>query len=346
VDWLLLAPREFLEAAKPLVALRRSQGLRALAVAVEEVYQEFGGGESGPEPLKAFLQYAYEHWRRPSFRYVVLLGDSTYDPRDYLKTGVKDRIPFHPVKTSYLWTASDPSYAAVNGEDLLPDVAVGRLSAGSLAEARILVDKLVAYESAGRRFGGRAVLLADNQDLGGPFEADADEVAAGVLQSREVQKIYLRDVGAGMRAEIRGAFDGGAGLMSYIGHGATAVWASENVFNNSDVPSLGLQAEQPLLLTLNCLNGFFHFPPFDSLTEALLKAEGKGAVAAFSPSGLSLDAAAHRYHQALLEEIESGRHPRLGDALLAAQAAYADSGRFPELLAIYHLFADPAQSLR
>lgn len=63
-------------------------------------------------------------------------------------------------------------------------------------------------------------------------------------------------------------------------------------------------------------------------------------------SGLSLDSAAHVYHEALLAEIESGRHARLGDAVLTAQAAYADSGAFLELLAIYHLFGDPAMTLR
>jgi ABC-type uncharacterized transport system fused permease/ATPase subunit len=36
----------------------------------------------------------------------------------------------------------------------------------------------------------------------------------------------------------------------------------------------------------------------------------------------------------------------LGDAVLAAQAAYADSGAFPELLAIYHLFGEPAITVR
>ena len=162
-----------------------------------------------------------------------------------------------------------------------------------------------------------------------------------------MEKIYLRDLGAaGTRAETLGAFDSGASLLSYIGHGGTAVWASENVFNNQDVSALGAQARQPLLLTMNCLNGFFHFPPLNSLAEELVKAEGKGAIAAFSPSGLSINDAAHVYHKAVLAEIAQGRHPRLGDALLAAQSAYADTGSFPELLAIYHLFGDPAMRIR
>jgi hypothetical protein len=97
---------------------------------------------------------------------------------------------------------------------------------------------------------------------------------------------------------------------------------------------------------MNCLNGYFHFPYFDALSEALLKAEGKGALAAFSPSGLSLNDAAHRYHRILLEEIIGGYHGRLGDAVLAAQIRYAETGIFPEALVIYHLLGDPALGLR
>jgi hypothetical protein len=47
-----------------------------------------------------------------------------------------------------------------------------------------------------------------------------------------------------------------------------------------------------------------------------------------------------------LGELVSGRHRRLGDAFMAAQAAYAATGAFPELLSIYHLFGDPALTLR
>jgi hypothetical protein len=81
------------------------------------------------------------------------------------------------------------------------------------------------------------------------------------------------------------------------------------------------------------------------LAEELLKVEDKGAIAAFSPSGLSLNDAAHVLHEALLEELMNGDHQRLGDAVLAAQSAYAERGAFPEMLVIYHLFGDPAMRI-
>jgi hypothetical protein len=84
----------------------------------------------------------------------------------------------------------------------------------------------------------------------------------------------------------------------------------------------------------------------NALSEELLKAEGKGAVAASSPSGLSVNSTAHVFHRLLLEELIRGGHARLGDAVLAAQSAYASSGALPEMIAIYHLFGDPAMRIQ
>jgi hypothetical protein len=134
--------------------------------------------------------------------------------------------------------------------------------------------------------------------------------------------------------------------MSYVGHGGTAVWSTSNVLSSWDAPSLRAQSRQPLLLTLNCLNGYFVAPNLDALPEAFLKAEGRGAIAAFSPSGLSLDGPAHQYHRAVVAEITSGAHERLGDAVLAAQRTYAESGLMPELIGIYQLLGDPAMRLQ
>jgi hypothetical protein len=97
---------------------------------------------------------------------------------------------------------------------------------------------------------------------------------------------------------------------------------------------------------MNCLNGYFHFPYHNSLSEELLKAEGKGVIAAFSPTGLSLNGPAHQFHKALLDQLVHQGHQRLGDAILAGQAFYAQTGAFPELLSIYHLLGDPALNLR
>jgi hypothetical protein len=344
-DYLMLGPRPFVEAASELLELRRDQGLQVKGVFLEDVYSEFGFGEETPEAIRDFIEYAYHHWQVAP-RYVVLLGDATYDFKDYLGTGVPNQVPPLLVKTTYLWTASDPAYAAVNGEDLLPDLAIGRLPAATLEELRRMVAKLLAYESSGLPLAEQIVLVADNPDKAGNFDGDADALASGILSGLDVTKIYLSQLGtAATRSNIREAFNEGTTLMNYIGHGGIHLWADESLFNILDVPSLAPQSKQSVLLTMNCLNGYFHFPLFNSLAEEVLKAEDKGSVAAFSPSGLSLNDAAHVFHKALLEELLWGGHERLGDAVLAAQASYAAEGALPEMLAIYHLFGDPAMRI-
>jgi hypothetical protein len=344
-DYILIAPRAFLESAEPLLARRRDQGLRARAVAFEEIADEFGHGQPSAEAIKAFLAYAYQSWARPSPRYVLLLGDATYDPRNFTGTAQPSPLPALWTKTSYLWTVSDPLLAAVNGEDALPDLAVGRLPATTVEDAQRLVGKLLAWEESGQGLSGEAVLVADDPDGGDDFEANAEDIAGSFLPGRS-RLLKVRELGASTRSEIAAALDSGLGYLDYVGHGGVAVWASENVWNSWDVDSLLAQSRQPFLLTFNCLNGYFVAPTYDSLAESLVKAGGRGAIAAFSPSGLSLDAPAHQLHRALMQELVSGRHARLGDAILAAQQAYAQSGLMPELLSVYHLFGDPATTLR
>jgi Peptidase family C25/Concanavalin A-like lectin/glucanases superfamily/Domain of unknown function (DUF2341) len=345
-DYLVIGPREFLEAAAPLLERRRAQGLSSRAVAFEEIASEFGHGQPSAEAIRAFLSYAYHSWRRPSPRYVLLLGDATYDPQHFLPTSWPSPLPALWEKTSYLWTASDPALAAVNGEDSLPDLAIGRLPATTREQAETLVSKVLAWEETGQGLSGNAVLVADAPDQGGDFEADVEDIRSSYLSDRATSTLKVRELGSEARTAILGAFDGGASLVSYVGHGGSAVWSSANVLNSWDAPSLLAQSRQPVLLTLNCLNGYFVAPNFDALPEALLKAEGRGVVAAVSPSGLSLDGPAHVYHRALMAELTNGAHERLGDAILAAQRDYAETGLMPELLTVYQLLGDPAVRMR
>jgi hypothetical protein len=61
---------------------------------------------------------------------------------------------------------------------------------------------------------------------------------------------------------------------------------------------------------------------------------------------LSVNGPAHQYHRAVMAQLVSGAHGRLGDAILAPQRSYAETGLMPELLATYHLLGDPAMRLQ
>jgi hypothetical protein len=347
-DYVLIAPRSFLAAAQPLLDRRASQGLTTFAASLEEIASSFGGGQPSAGAIRDFLSSAWHGWKRPSPRYVVLLGDANHDPRHFVASSQPSPMPFLLHKTSYIWTVSDPALAAVNGDDLLPDLAIGRLPATTVEQAQALVGKILDWEDQGNTLEGRVTLVADNPDLAGDFEANVQDIDSSFLAGRDATSILLGRLGNGevARTQILEAFNEGLSLISYVGHGGGAVWAGENILNSWDAALLQAQPRQPLMLTMNCLNGYFITPYYESLAEAFLKAEGRGTVAAFSPSGLSLDGPAHVYHRAVMREVTSGQHLRLGDALLAAQREYAATGAMPELLSLYHLFGDPAMRVR
>ena len=346
-DWILVAPEALLPAAQPLVSLRQSQGLATRAVSLEAVDDEFGYGEAGPHALQSFLAFAFHDWQAPSPRYVLLLGDASYDPKGRLTgTSRPDLIPSPLVKSTFLWAPSDPLYAAVNGQDSLPDIAIGRINAGSLAEAETAVQKILDFETSGQSLAGKATLVADNPDLAGDFEANQNDIAS-LLSSRTVETLFLSQLGAAAtKTAVRNAFDSGLSLMSYVGHGSSGLWASEGILRSPDVASFAPQPAQPLVLTMTCSNGYFLSPFNNSLAERLVLADLRGAIAAFAPSGLSQNDAAHVYHRAFVAELEYGNHLRLGDLLLAAQTQYAASGAFPELLDLYNLLGDPGLRIR
>jgi hypothetical protein len=156
-DYLIVGPRGLLPAARPFSSCGRS-GTESREVAIEECTRS-SFRERRPKRSR-LLSYAYHHWQAPAPRYVLLLGDATYDFKDYLGTGVRNQVPPAMVRTSYLWTASDSSYAAVHGEDELPDLAIGRLPAASAEEARAMVAKILEFEAMGALSQGPVVLVA------------------------------------------------------------------------------------------------------------------------------------------------------------------------------------------
>ena len=168
-----------------------------MAVAFEEIAEVFGQGQPSAEAIRDFLAFAYHSWSRPSPRYVVLLGDSTYDPRHFLTSSWASPLPALWAKTSYLWTVSDPALAAVNGTDAIPDLAIGRLPAQTPAEAEALVSKLLAWEDSGQDLAGKAVLVADDPDAAGDFEADVEDVRASFLSGRTTEVLKVRELRGG-----------------------------------------------------------------------------------------------------------------------------------------------------
>jgi hypothetical protein len=337
-DLVIIAQRALLPAVEPLRALRESQGLKVAVVDVESVFDEFAFGARSPQAIRDFLARARETWSSPP-RYLLLVGDASYDPRGYLGYGYLDLVPTKLVDTTYLETASDDWFADFDG-DGIGDIPVGRIPVQTAWEAATVVGKIVAYEGAAAC--SRALLVADANDEANDFEGLSATVKAVLPTSLAVAEVYRGTLGdAAARNELTSQLNLGQAVVNYIGHGSVSMWHSD-LFTAEDARTLA-NDRLSVWLPMTCLNGFFHDPQQDSLAEALLEAPG-GAVAVWASSGLTESAAQVGIDEALLRLLlpASDQGPTLGDATRAAKAATTDM----DVRRTWILFGDPTTRLK
>ena len=170
---------------------------------------------------------------------------------------------------------------------------MGRIPANTLAEANTIVSKIVGYDETGRvqPWQRQAVFVADRTDpMAGDFAALSDAVIAGNLPADvTAQRIYLGSTvgnAAAARTAIANAINGGALMVQYTGHGDTQQWAKETIWQVADVPLLTNATRLPVIMSFNCLDGYFSYPAstYQSLAETMLRSSAGGSVAASRPA--------------------------------------------------------------
>ncbi|RPJ42457.1 MAG: hypothetical protein EHM19_10395, partial [Candidatus Latescibacterota bacterium] len=158
-DYLIVAYDDFLGAVEPLAAFREEQGYRVVRAKISDVYDEFNGGIKDPLAIQRWLRYAFERWETPPV-YVLLVGDAYEEARGIATNrtpGDADYVPTYLMffRGSFAdgneWVASDARYALLDGTvDYAPEMIVGRLPVGSVAETEALARKTIAYETERR----------------------------------------------------------------------------------------------------------------------------------------------------------------------------------------------------
>jgi hypothetical protein len=349
-DFLIVGHPTLLARLEPLRDLRRQQGLATSLVDVTDVYDEFAYGQKTPFAIRDFLRQAALGWRKPP-RYVLLAGDASFDPRNYLGEGDFDLVPAKLVRTAYMKTDSDDWFVDWDG-DGLPELAIGRLPARTADEAGAMVAKVLARDAAASSAGGapewaRRVLLvtvpADEYD----FPAVNEHLRTLVPPGITTQEVAVGPLGpAAARGEIVSRWNAGQLVVNFVGHGSTGIWMERSdgglFFSGADASALANGAALPLVVSMTCLNGLFDDLWTESLAEALLKAPDGGAAAVWASSGLTEPSAQAPMNEELFRLLFSGAPLRLGDALVKAKAATPDL----DVRRTWILFGDPTMRLR
>ncbi len=356
-DYIIITHPDLAAAVTPLAAHRTAQGWTVAVVDVDAVYDTYGAGRMSPDAIHAFLQHAYSAGTASIPMYVLLVGDGSYDFKDYSGGGVQNLVPPYlaDVDPELGETAADNRYACVDGDDALPDLLLGRLPVKTAAEAQIVVGKIIQYEMNPLPGGWNAdvLLVADDADPGGDFPADSDNYAANqVTAPFTVTRRYClgsdptvsdcspQDTEM-LHTAILSDWNGGALLIQFTGHSSWQQWAAERFFHLDDLPVLHNGRRLPIVLEMTCFTAAFQRPE-PTLDETLVTLDGGGAVAAWGGTGLGVGAGHHRlsagfYHALFDDQVET-----VGEATLAGKLLLAATGQNLDLLDTYVLLGDPA----
>jgi hypothetical protein len=352
-DYIIITHEDFYDSILPLASYRQSQGLRVKTIKITDIYDEFNDGIFDPQAIKDFLSYAYHNWVPPAPSYVLLLGDANMDYKDNFHTGNINYVPTHLYETWELGeTPNDNWFVCVSGDDILPDMFIGRISVKTAVEAGIVVDKILAYErtSCPGSWNKNALFVADD-DIPS-FESISEELIGLLPPTYNPLRVYVGDysVPGNPTADIINYINEGCVIVNYVGHGNVDVWGSwagGRIFESANIASLNDGGKLPLVTTMTCLNGFFPHPMDDfCLAEEFLRAENKGAIAVWSPTGLGYPSGHRILVKELFKAIFANGNRLLGSATTQAKiATYAQDSGWGDLVETFILFGDPVTEI-
>lgn len=337
-DFLIISHRSLMASVQPLADLRRSQGMAVDVIDVEDLYDEFSFGAHSPQAIHEFIKRAANSWKVTP-RYLLLVGDATYDPRNYLGQGANDMVPTKLLWATDMKTASDDWMADMDG-DSIPELAVGRLPVRTASEASILINKIVNYVPGQSAQG--ALLVADHAS-GNDFEGASSTLGQQLPAGMPVQIVNRGTQDAStVRNQIISNLNQGPQVVNYFGHGSVGLWTGAGLLTTGDAAGLSNGNRLPLFTMMTCLNGYFHDVSGDSLAEALLKSQNGGAVAVWASSGQTNMEGQLQVAQPLYQLLFGGQPMTLGDAVRGAKSATGDQG----VRRSWIFFGDPTQRIR
>ena len=341
-DYVVIGSQDLLQPLLPLLEWRATQGLKVISISLDAVYDQFNDGMPEPEAIRALMTYAASLWH-PYPRYLLLVGDASYDPRGYISTPEVNRLPVFFVQTNFGGeTASDALFGDVNGDQRI-DLAVGRIPAQYADQVRIIVEKTLLYEQSStvEDWRTKVLAIADGQETG--FKDDAQKFLEGVTAPYQ-GRLYAPEAGVRDAPEkIKSYFDEGYGLIAYFGHGSINMWGKDRIFMAEDVSSLSNPARLPVVINMTCLTGFFIHAKVSSLMETLLFYDQGGAVAMLAPTSLTLPSSQSYLSQAFIDTMMQNPTATVGEVFLLAQGKVpAGDADVQEVLLTFMLFGDPA----
>lgn len=307
---------------------------------------ELINSETSTEEIQSVIQSYYNSHQISS---VLLAGDS-------------EQIPTPLIDGS----AADPLYGCAEGNDLIPDIMIGRFSAGNHDELQVQINKSLKYsntQTTDLNYYSRFIAQASDLGPGDNNQYDYEhlhEIALQLSQNGYSNYFEFYDGSQGDQdlpgnptaAEVAQAVNSGAGLWFYTGHGNVSGFTSGQ-FGVNEAAALDNNGMYPILLAAGCQTGRFNGS--FCLAEALMRAgtaeQPTGTVACWMASNdqsWSPPMAGQDEFARIVSEAESFNNYTIGSLCLAASMKmFTDYGEPGLMTALrWNLFGDASLLFR
>lgn len=285
-NFIIISHKEFLSEARRLAEFRsKNDGLKILVLDIEQVYNEFSSGRLDVTAIRDCIRYFY--LRNPAeMKYALLFGDASFDYRGRMALK-SDFVPIYQSRESLhpIFSFSSEDYFGMmdinegewlenNSGETDTEVAVGRIPARSLANARDVVNKIIRYAQTDAlgEWRKKICLVADDGDRN-MFAEDSEKLANYIdsaFSAINVRKVYIDafpqvSTENGKRAfqaqeRLNHYAENGALIVNFMGHGSETVWTQENVLDVQSILAWQNANRLPFFFTGTCEFGRYDNP--------------------------------------------------------------------------------------
>ncbi|MCQ2283396.1 MAG: C25 family cysteine peptidase [Bacteroidales bacterium] len=240
---LILAPAEFCEAMQPYADWKIKNGFPTEIVSLATA-------GSTSSAIKNYISSYYTN--HSDFAFLVMVGDNNKFPT--ISAG---------------GNISDNYYGEIAGNDVYPDVIMGKISAETVDHVTVQVNKFISYESNPVEVNHFPVYvgIGSSQGPGDDNEYDYQHIRniCNKLTNYTYTSGYelfegsqggLDASGNPSAANVTTAVNAGTGIMVYCGHGSETSWVTTG-FSVSNVNSLNNANKLPFIISVACVNGAY-----------------------------------------------------------------------------------------
>lgn len=308
LDMVIIVPQSgklTVQAQRLADAHAQYSGLKTAVVRADQIYNEFSSGTPDATAYRRLMKMIYDRAEgsEKAPRYLLLMGDCAWDNR-MLSTGWRNARPedyllsfqsensFSDVKSyimeDYFGLLDDGEGANLPSDKV--DLGIGRFPVTTEAEAKVMVDKSIAFLTNAEAGNWKNIVtfMGDDGDNNVHLRY-ADQVAEEVIAANpdmEVRKVmwdaYTRvstttsNTFPAVTARLKEQMKEGALVMNYTGHAAAYSLSHERVLQTEDFAAFQ-SPRMPLWVGAAC-----DVMPFDGLTANI------GETAVLNPNGAAI----------------------------------------------------------